>query len=71
MDDLFTHIAQRRAFREYLAGVLAPRERNKTLTWRCGRATGSGPGPPTRTPLPMRPASCAGAARMIQVTGRR
>ncbi len=31
-DDLFTHIAQRRGFREYLAGLLAPRERNKTLT---------------------------------------
>jgi SRSO17 transposase len=31
-DDLFTHLAQRRGFREYLAGLLAPRERNKTLT---------------------------------------
>jgi SRSO17 transposase len=31
-DDLFTHVAQRRGFREYLAGLLAPRERNKTLT---------------------------------------
>src|SRR5437763_10021830 len=31
-DDLFTHIAQRRGFREYLAGLLAPRDRNKTLT---------------------------------------
>src|SRR6516162_458787 len=31
-DDLFhTHI-QRRCFREYLAGLLLPRERNKTLT---------------------------------------
>jgi hypothetical protein len=29
---LFTHVAQRRGFREYLAGLLAPRERNKTLT---------------------------------------
>ena len=25
-------MAQRRGFREYLAGLLAPRERNKTLT---------------------------------------
>jgi len=25
-------VAQRRGFREYLAGLLAPRERNKTLT---------------------------------------
>jgi hypothetical protein len=31
-DDLFTHVAQRRGFREYLAGLLAPRGRNKTLT---------------------------------------
>src|SRR5436189_4971449 len=31
-DDLFTHVAQRRGFREYLQGLLAPRERNKTLT---------------------------------------
>jgi hypothetical protein len=31
-DDLFrTHI-QRRRFREYLAGLLLPRDRNKTLT---------------------------------------
>jgi hypothetical protein len=31
-DDLFTHVAQRRGMREYLAGLLAPRDRNKTLT---------------------------------------
>src|SRR6516165_11097601 len=31
-DDLFTHVAQRRGFRAYLAGLLAPRDRNKTLT---------------------------------------
>jgi len=31
-DDLFTHVAQRRGFREYLAGLLAPRGRSKTLT---------------------------------------
>jgi SRSO17 transposase len=31
-DELFTHVAQRRGFREYLAGLLAPRDRNKTLT---------------------------------------
>src|ERR1700756_1999038 len=31
-DDLFSSLAQRRGFREYLAGLLAPRERNKTLT---------------------------------------
>ena len=31
-DDLFTRVAQRRQFREYLVGLLAPRDRNKTLT---------------------------------------
>ena len=31
-DDLFGSLAQRRGFREYLAGLLAPQERNKTLT---------------------------------------
>src|SRR5580658_5074087 len=31
-DDLFGSFAQRRGFREYLAGLLAPRDRNKTLT---------------------------------------
>src|ERR1700752_3829245 len=31
-DDVFRSLAQRRGFREYLTGLLAPRERNKTLT---------------------------------------
>ena len=31
-DDLFDTLAQRRGFREYLAGLLLPRDRNKTLT---------------------------------------
>ncbi len=31
-DGLFGSLAQRRGFRQYLAGLLAPRERNKTLT---------------------------------------
>src|SRR5258708_25054346 len=31
-DGLFSRVAQRRGFREYLAGLLAPRDRNKTLT---------------------------------------
>ena len=30
--DPFGSLAQRRGFREYLAGLLAPRDRNKTLT---------------------------------------
>jgi hypothetical protein len=45
-DDLFTHVAQRRGFREYLAGLLAPRERNKTLTALAGAE------PVTGTKLP-------------------
>ena len=35
-DDLFTHAAQRRGFRDYLAGLLLPRDRNKTLTGLAG-----------------------------------
>ena len=35
-DDLLCSLAQRRGFRAYLAGVLAPRERNKTLTCLAG-----------------------------------
>ncbi len=31
-DDLVTHVAQRRGFRGYLTGLLAPRDRDKTLT---------------------------------------
>lgn len=31
-DDLFDSLAQRRGFREYLEGLLLPRDRNKTLT---------------------------------------
>src|SRR5947209_20499101 len=31
-DDLFTHAAQRRSFGDYLAGLLLPRDRTKTLT---------------------------------------
>src|ERR671937_1110551 len=31
-DDLFGTLAQRRGFREYLQGLLLPRDRNKTLT---------------------------------------
>src|SRR3954447_25917489 len=35
-DDLFFSLAQRRGFREYLTGLLAPRERNKTITCLAG-----------------------------------
>ena len=31
-DPLFVSLAQRRGFREYLTGLLAPRDRNKTLS---------------------------------------
>ena len=45
-DDLFTHVAQRRGFREYLAGLLAPRDRNKTLTALAGAEPVTGAGQP-------------------------
>src|SRR5690348_62152 len=35
-DDQFASVAQRRAHREYLHGLLLPRERNKTLTGLAG-----------------------------------
>ena len=35
-DDLFVSLAQRRAFRDYLHGLLVPHERNKTLTGLAG-----------------------------------
>jgi hypothetical protein len=41
-DDLFASLAQRRAFRAYLHGLLLPRERNKTLTGLAGTAPGLG-----------------------------
>lgn len=37
-DGLFASLAQRRAFREYLQGLLLPRDRNKTLTALAGAA---------------------------------
>src|SRR5437763_4380039 len=45
-DDLFTHVAQRRGMREYLAGLLAPRDRNKTLTALAGAEPVTGAGHP-------------------------
>src|SRR5438445_10799120 len=41
-DDLFTRVTQRRGFREYLAGLLAPRDRNKTLTALAGAEPAAG-----------------------------
>ena len=43
-DDLFASLAQRRGFREYVAGLLAPRDRNKTLTALAGAEPVAGAG---------------------------
>jgi SRSO17 transposase len=45
-DDLFHSLAQRRGFREYLAGLLGPRDRNKTLTALAGAEPVTGAGHP-------------------------
>jgi hypothetical protein len=45
-DDLFGSLAQRRGFRGYLAGLLAPRDRNKTLTALAGAEPVTGAGHP-------------------------
>ncbi|MFF7976895.1 transposase [Streptomyces sp. NPDC007905] len=45
-DDLFFSLAQRRGFREYLTGLLAPRERNKTITCLAGAEPVVGAGMP-------------------------
>ncbi|MET9914853.1 transposase [Streptomyces sp. NPDC006476] len=45
-DDLFFSLAQRRGFREYLTGLLAPRERNKTITCLAGGEPVAGAGMP-------------------------
>ena len=44
--DLFGSLAQRRGFRQYLAGLLAPRDRNKTLTALAGAEPVAGAGHP-------------------------
>src|SRR5205809_479137 len=46
VDDLSTDVAQRRGMREYLAGLLAPRDRNKTLTALAGAEPVTGAGHP-------------------------
>ncbi|WSL21997.1 transposase [Streptomyces sp. NBC_01283] len=45
-DDLFFSLAQRRGFREYLTGLLAPRDRNKTITCLAGAEPVAGAGMP-------------------------
>src|SRR5256714_15530624 len=51
-DDLFGSLAQRRGFREYLAGLLAPRGRDKTLTALAGAEPVAGAGHPAGQRLP-------------------
>lgn len=48
-DPLFHTLAQRHGFRTYLAGLLMPRDRSKTLTALVGRRT-TGPGTSGRGP---------------------
>ena len=43
-DDVFSRLAQRRGFREYLTGLLTPRDRNKTLTCLAGTEPVDGAG---------------------------
>lgn len=45
-DDLFFNLTQRRGFREYLTELLAPRERNKTITCLAGAQPVAGAGMP-------------------------
>ncbi|MER6076628.1 hypothetical protein ABT187_49930 [Streptomyces sp. NPDC001817] len=45
-DDLFFSLAQRRGFREYPTGLLAPREPNKTITCLAGAEPVAGAGTP-------------------------
>src|SRR5258708_16998995 len=52
-DDLFTRVAQRRGVREYLAGLLAPPGRNKTLTAPARAEPGTGAGHPAGPRLPV------------------
>jgi hypothetical protein len=59
-DDLFGSLAQRRGFREYLAGLLAPRDRNKTLTALAG--AGDGGAAPNLGPSIERSTICAAPA---------
>src|SRR5438552_12601455 len=50
-DDLFGSLAQRRGFRGYLAGLLAPRDGNKTLTALAGAEPVDGAGHPAEERL--------------------
>jgi hypothetical protein len=64
-DVLFSSLAQRRGFRDYLQGLLLPRDRNKTLTgWQV----------PSRSSVPsiVRSNGCSGSCRIgLGLPGRR
>ncbi|WSQ15157.1 transposase [Streptomyces sp. NBC_01231] len=51
-DDLFFSLAQRRGCRQYLTGLLAPGERNKTITCLAGPEPVTGAGRPGMQRLP-------------------
>lgn len=51
-DDCFASLAQRRAFRDYLQGLLLPRERTKTLTGLAGTEPDLGAQAPPAQRLP-------------------
>src|SRR5512140_1532407 len=72
-DDLFGVLAQRRGFREYLAGLLAPRDRNKTLTALAGAEPVAGAGHPAVELLRTDPATAphGGGVLVIDDSGDR
>jgi hypothetical protein len=70
-DDVFGSLAQRRGFREYLAGLLAPRDRNKTLTALAGAGpvTGAASGGDGRVRADGQPDQRAGEQEHRRVRG--
>ncbi len=64
-DDLFGSLAQRRGFHEYLTGLLAPRDRSKTITCRAGAEPVVGAGGPavqrSSSSCPKRPGTPTGS----------
>jgi hypothetical protein len=65
-DDLFFSLAQRRGFREYLTGMLAPRERNKTITCLAGAGPVAGAGMPGGAAAAVLPVRVALGGRAVQ-----
>ena len=63
-DALFSSLAQRRGFRDYLQGLLLPRDRNKTLTGLAGAEPISGHST-------VRSSGCSGSCRSRPGTTRR